>query len=47
MAAKKAAPSIEAQKSSEKKRKKDKTKTVAELDRDKLDEKFKKLKKLN
>ena len=49
MAAKKAAPSIEAQKSSEKKEKKDKTKTVAELDRDKLDEKFKKkkLKKLN
>ena len=49
VAAKKAAPSAEPQKSTEKKDKTDKTKTVAEIDRDKLEKKFskKKEKKLN
>ena len=49
VAAKKAAPSIEPKKTNEKKDKTDKTKTVAEIDRDKLDKKFskKKVKDLN
>ena len=49
VAAKKAAPSIEPKKTLEKKEKTDKSKTVAEIDRDKLDKKFSKKKddKLN
>ena len=39
-AAKKAAPVVEVKKVSEKKEKSDKTKTVAEIDRDKLEKKF-------
>ena len=39
-AAKKAAPAIEVKKNSEKKEKSDKSKTVAEIDRDKLEKKF-------
>ena len=47
--AKKAAPAVEIKKTLEKKEKVDKSKTVAELDRDKLDKKFskKKEKELN
>tara|TARA_B100001094_G_scaffold137722_1_gene133398 strand:- start:855 stop:1586 length:732 start_codon:yes stop_codon:yes gene_type:complete len=49
IAAKKAAPSIEPKKTLEKKEKTDKSKTVAEIDRDKLDKRFSKKKedKLN
>ena len=49
VSAKKAAPVVEPKKTSEKKEKVDKSKTVAELDRDKLDKKFSKdkEKKLN
>ena len=48
-AAKKAAPAVEVKKTSEKKEKSDKSKTVAEIDRDKLEKKFspKKETKLN
>ena len=47
--AKKAAPVIETKKDSEKKEKADKSKTVAEIDREKLEKKFSKKKpeKLN
>ena len=38
--AKKAAPAVELKKTSEKKEKSDKSKTVAEIDRDKLEKKF-------
>ena len=41
---KKTAPNIEIKKSPEKKEKKDKTKTIAEIDRDKLEKKFSKKK---
>ena len=49
ISAKKAAPAEEIKKSSEKKEKLDKTKTIAEIDRDKLEKKLKenKEKKLN
>ena len=49
VAAKKTAPQIESKKIQEKKDKNDKSKTVAEIDRDKLDKKFSKKKeeKLN
>ena len=49
IAAKKTAPNIEITKSPEKKEKKDNTKTIAEIDRDKLEKKFtkKKSKELN
>ncbi len=49
VAAKKTAPNIEITKSPEKKEKKDNTKTIAEIDRDKLEKKFtkKKSKELN
>ena len=49
ISAKKAAPFIEEKKTSEKKEKSDKSKTVAEIDRDKLEKKFskKKVNKLN
>ena len=48
-AAKKVAPSIEPKKTSEKKEKTDKTKTLAEIDKEKLEKKFsdKKKDKLN
>jgi small subunit ribosomal protein S2 len=44
IAAKKVAPATEVKKSSEKKEKSDKSKTVAEIDRDKLEKKFSKKK---
>ena len=49
MSAKKASPTSEAKKTTEKKDKSDKSKTVAEIDRDKLEKKFSKKKeeKLN
>ena len=49
IAAKKTTPQVETQKISEKKEKTDKSKTVAEIDRDKLEKKFskKKEKKVN
>ncbi len=47
VSAKKASPTIEEKKTSEKKEKSDKSKTVADIDREKLEKKFSKKEKLN